>query len=235
MAVHDKWRFDPTKFSGTTRLFPLPNLVLFPHVLQPLHVFESRFRDLVAEALRTDRLVALALLAPGWESDYEGRPPVHPVACLGRVATYRHLKDGRYNLLLHGVRRISLVRELPAAKPFREAVVELLDDRYPEAGAAERPALAQALTERFKRFLPEVRESHEQFQQLLASGLSLGVLTDIVAYTLDVGLELKQQLLGELDVDRRATMLLQRLGAATCDLMARRARSVSFPPEFSAN
>ena len=69
---------------GVARLFPLPNLVLFPHVLQPLHIFEPRYCDLLEAALADDRLIAMAVLAPGWEKDYEGRPPVHPIACLGR-------------------------------------------------------------------------------------------------------------------------------------------------------
>ena len=73
-----------THFAGTARLFPLPNLVLFPHVMQPLHIFEPRYREMTADALATDRLIALALLQPGWEADYDGKPAVYPVACLGR-------------------------------------------------------------------------------------------------------------------------------------------------------
>ena len=72
-------------FAGVARLFPLPNLVFFPHVMQPLHIFEPRYRQMTADALAGDRLIALTLLQPGWEDQYEGRPAVHPVACLGRV------------------------------------------------------------------------------------------------------------------------------------------------------
>ena len=117
-------------FSGTARLFPLPNLVLFPHVLQPLHVFEPRYRELVEESLAGDRLIAMALLSPGWESDYDGRPPLYPSACLGRIATYHRFEDGRYNLLLAGLQRIRLVRELEPAKPFREAEAVACEDIY---------------------------------------------------------------------------------------------------------
>ena len=53
-------------FTGTVRLFPLPNLVLFPNVAQPLHVFEPRYRQLMADSLAADRLIAMALLQPGW-------------------------------------------------------------------------------------------------------------------------------------------------------------------------
>src|SRR5271166_2451842 len=108
MSLSDHQPFDPARFSGVVRLFPLPNLVLFPHVMQPLHIFEPRYRCLLEDALATDRLVAMALLAPGWESDYEGRPTLCPMACLGRVTTYHRLEDGAYNLLLLGLQRVRL-------------------------------------------------------------------------------------------------------------------------------
>src|SRR5947208_11484422 len=89
-------------FDGRVRLFPLPNLVLFPRVVQPLHVFEPRYRQLMADALDTDRLIAMALLRPGWEADYEKAPPLHPTVCLGRIQQEERLGDGRYNFLLQG-------------------------------------------------------------------------------------------------------------------------------------
>ena len=67
-------------FGGVARLFPLPNLVLFPHVVQGLHIFEPRYRQLMADALAADRLIALVLLKPGWEKDYDGRPAIEAVA-----------------------------------------------------------------------------------------------------------------------------------------------------------
>ena len=95
MSLPENPKFDPTEFSGVVRLFPLPNLVLFPHVLQPLHIFEQRYRDLLEDALAEDQMIAMAVLTPGWEQHYEGRPPVKKVACLGRVATHVRLADGR--------------------------------------------------------------------------------------------------------------------------------------------
>jgi Lon protease-like protein len=76
---------DPTSlsgFRGTVRLFPLPNLVLFPHVIQPLHVFEPRYCQLMADAVGDDRMMSLALLRPGWEEQYQQRPPIHEVVCI---------------------------------------------------------------------------------------------------------------------------------------------------------
>src|SRR5438094_2455530 len=93
------------QFDGTARLFPLPNLVLFPHVIQPLHIFEPRYRQMTADALDGDGLIALAILQPDWEKDYEGKPAIYPVACLGKIVADQRLEDGRYNLLLRGLRR----------------------------------------------------------------------------------------------------------------------------------
>ena len=72
-------------FRGLARLFPLPNLVLFPSVIQPLHIFEPRYRQLMEDALKDDRLIGMALLRPGYEEDYHNNPPIYPVICLGRI------------------------------------------------------------------------------------------------------------------------------------------------------
>src|SRR3954471_8720610 len=134
-------------FSGTARLFPLPNLVLFPHVVQPLHVFEPRYRRMTADALAGDRLIALVLLKPGWEDDYDARPAVHPVACLGRVVADQLLPDGRYNLLVRGLSRVRLLGETPDGKLYRTARAALLADEPPEA-LVEAKRLRQELAER---------------------------------------------------------------------------------------
>src|SRR5438067_9036914 len=107
---------DPTSlthFSGTARLFPLPNLVLFPYVIQPLHIFEPRYRRLMADALADDRLLAMALLKPGWEEAYHKRPAIHPVVCLGKIFKEEHLPAGRYNLLPHGLARARVLAASP--------------------------------------------------------------------------------------------------------------------------
>jgi len=135
-------------FRGVARLFPLPNLVLFPQAVAPLHVFEPRYRALVEDALAGDRLIAMALLLPGWENDYEGRPPVASVICLGRILSQAKLPDGRFNLLLAGVQRAVIRRELPPTQLFREAEVDLLEDEYPSAGLENRVRLREELLQR---------------------------------------------------------------------------------------
>ena len=76
-------------------LFPLPNVVLFPNVFLPLHIFEPRYREMVADALADDRMIGMVLLRPGWEHDYEGRPPIYPVGTSGLITNVERLPDGR--------------------------------------------------------------------------------------------------------------------------------------------
>ena len=222
-------------FSGIARLFPLPNLVLFPHVMQPLHIFEPRYRELLEDALRDDRLIAMAVLEPGWENDYEGRPPLYPIACLGRIATSCRLEDGTSNVLLLGLRRVRLVRELECKRGFRRAKVELCEDCFPAEQDAQRRSLQRELHDALLRVLPVLPEAQEQLDQLLGSDISLGVLTDVVSYMLDIDQRDKEALLAQLDVHRRAEMLLGHLSAAATECAAGKSGAIAFPPQFSAN
>lgn len=235
MSEFENWSFDAAQFCGRVRLFPLPDLVMFPHVLQPLHIFEPRYRELFEAALADDRLIAMAVLAPGWEPDYEGRPTLQPFACLGRIATHQRLDDGRYNFLLQGVRRVRIIRELEHQSSFRVAEARLCEDVYSPQFAQTRPQLRRRLVDSFKQQLPKLPDAHEQLDQLLGSEIPLGMLTDLVSYALELGMELKQQLLGEVDVDARARLLLERLDRLATEPLGSKGGTDPFPPEFSLN
>lgn len=114
-------------------LFPLPDGVLLPHELLPLHIFEPRYRALIADVLEHGRPLAVGRLAAGWEGDYEGRPAVEPVFGVGVVTRSELLPDGCYNVLLKGVLRVRLVRELPAHRAWREVQAEELVDEPADA------------------------------------------------------------------------------------------------------
>src|ERR1700704_1541542 len=109
-------------------LFPLPNVVLFPNVFLPLHIFEPRYREMVADALASDRMIGMVLLKPGWQHAYEGRPPVYPIGCSGVITHVERLEDGRYNIVLRGVERFRILEE-DHGLPYRRASVEPLADR----------------------------------------------------------------------------------------------------------
>ena len=106
-------------------IFPLPNAVLFPGVSLPLHVFEHRYRALVADALRSDRMIGIVLLQPGWESHYEGRPAVYPIGCAGVITHAERLSDGRYNIVVNGLEKFRITGE-DSHRPYRIAHTETL-------------------------------------------------------------------------------------------------------------
>src|SRR6476469_953173 len=103
-------------------LFPLPNVVLFPNVFLPLHIFEPRYREMVADAVASDRMIGMVLLRPGWEGDYEGRPPVYPIGCAGVVTHAERLPDGRFNIVLRGMEKFRIAGE-ETGEPYRVANV----------------------------------------------------------------------------------------------------------------
>ncbi|HJR78293.1 MAG TPA: LON peptidase substrate-binding domain-containing protein [Nitrospiraceae bacterium] len=105
-------------------LFPLPNVVFFPKTYLPLHVFEPRYREMVADVAANGHCIGMALLKDGWESEYYRNPPVFPIGCVGRLATVQKLPDGRSNILLQGIERYE-IREEFCDKPYREATVKL--------------------------------------------------------------------------------------------------------------
>src|SRR5688572_5282897 len=100
-------------------IFPLPNVVHFPGVAVPLHVFEPRYRLLIRDALAGDKRMTLALLQPGYESDYYGAPAVYPIACAGEITTHQELADGRYYIVVMGLSRITLEEQVQSA-PYRK-------------------------------------------------------------------------------------------------------------------
>lgn len=105
-------------------LFPLPDLVFFPHVSLPLHIFEPRYRAMVRDALDGDRIIGMTLLQDGWEeSYYENTAPIHSVGCAGRITAVQHMEGGRFNITLFGLTRFT-VRDQFCDAPYRQAWVE---------------------------------------------------------------------------------------------------------------
>jgi Lon protease-like protein len=220
-------------FEGTARLLPLPNVVLFPQVMLPLHIFEQRYRQMTEDALDGDRLIALVLLRPGWEADYEGRPPLSPVACLGRILAEQRFEDGRFNLLLRGLRRVRIVQELQEPKLYRVARVMLLGDtEVPPAKRAK--DYRQQLACQGSRWFGAMGVAPEQFARLVESDLALGALADVLTFALPFGVEFKQELLEELAVECRVRRLLAQLESTELPKPAQSAPR-TFPPGFSSN
>ena len=111
----------------TIPIFPLPNAVLFPNVFLPLHIFEPRYREMVADALDGDRMIGMVLLRPGWEANYEGTPAVFPIGCAGLITHHERLPDGRYNIILRGLQKFR-IRGEDEGRSYRVARIETIHE-----------------------------------------------------------------------------------------------------------
>jgi Lon protease-like protein len=197
--------FDPGSIPSVVPMFPLPNVVLFPRMFLPLHIFEPRYRAMTQAALEGDRVIAMALLRPGWQENYAGSPAVHPVVGLGRIVEDNRLDDGRYNLVLYGAARLRVVAEL-SQDPYRRVRVEPL---------VERPVSGPSYDRKRRLLLAFYTQVLKQLTQgSLAQppeDVPLGLLCDLLASLIAFDPASKQQLLEELDVAVRCDHLLDLL------------------------
>lgn len=220
-------------FTGNAPLFPLPNVVHFPHTWLPLHIFEPRYRAMIADALDGDRLIAMALLGPNPEPAYETKSAkIHPIVCVGRIAVEEKLPDGRFNLALHGLCRARIETELGTDLLYRTAELTLLPDWYPSEPTIDRRHRQRELLTGAIEVLPEL-QSDPLLHQLLDAELSLGVLCDVLAHSLGLSTDDAQSLLAEPDVDLRSDLVLLHLRKRQRQLAA--GITQGFPPAFSRN
>ena len=128
-------------FSNQCRLFPLPDVLLFPHALLPLHIFEPRYRQMTEDALSGDRLVTMVQIRPAFPGSPWLEPvPIMDVGCVGKIVQYERLPDGRFNFLLLGCKRVRLKREIPSDKLYRIAEAEIMEDQEPDESFESGPS-----------------------------------------------------------------------------------------------
>jgi Lon protease-like protein len=120
----------------TIPIFPLPNVVLFPNVFLPLHIFEARYRAMVSDALAGDRIIGMALLQPGYQTEYEGRPAVYPIGCAGVITHAEPHPDGRFDIVLRGLEKFRILDE-DSSRPYRLARIDGVPDVLAEGDRAE--------------------------------------------------------------------------------------------------
>jgi uncharacterized protein len=164
-------------------LFPLPNVVLFPNVFLPLHIFEPRYRAMVAHALEEDRIIGMTLLRPGYEANYEGCPAIYPIGCAGVITHSQSLGDGRYDIVLRGMQKFR-IRSEDHSRPYRIGHVEGISEMVPPDEAVplrhQRQRLEAVLAAAIERvraepkFPPSVPD--EDLVNALAQYLDLDVL-----------------------------------------------------------
>ena len=107
-------------------IFPLPNVVLFPNVSLPLHIFEPRYREMVEHVLVEDRLIGMTLLREGHGAD-TAVPPVYSICCAGVIEHSKHMEDGRYNIMLRGLEKFK-IRDEHQKGNYRQAVIDTIEE-----------------------------------------------------------------------------------------------------------
>jgi Lon protease-like protein len=187
-------------------LFPLPNVVLFPNVFLPLHIFEPRYREMVSDAVNSDRMIGMVLLRPGWEREYEGRPAVYTVGCSGVLTHVERMADGRYNLVLRGLERFRIVEE-DHDRSYRRAAIEPLPEQ--RLSADDRAAIRNQRSKLESMLSPAVERTGGDYRT--PSAMSDEDLVNALAQYLDLEALEKQALLEQPSLRTRAAALVELL------------------------
>ncbi len=189
-------------------LFPLPQVVLFPHTVLPLHVFEPRYRAMLKDCLASHKMMAVPLIMDASRPDVHGHPVIASVAGIGVVIEHQALADGRTNILLRGLARVRL-DELPFVPPYRRARGTLLEDGPSSAAPEDRTALLATVAS----FCADVRVKNEGFTFRVPENLAIGALADVCAHHLVIDARARQSILEQQDPAERARMVTAELAA----------------------
>lgn len=224
----------PDGFSNVVRLFPLPNLVLFPGVVQSLHLFEPRYRTMAADALAADELITLALIKPGGPVKDDENPEIAQTVCVGKILSHTLLDDGRYNMFLVGTKRARIVTELSRDKPYRMAEVEILEDVV--ADLSDLDDLRHQIVDAF-RSMAMLRSSwnHEALDQFLDDDLPFGHLVDMICYSCGASPVDQQRVLETVELSDRGQIVLDLIKQQIESNQNDRVATNDFPPGFSLN
>lgn len=197
-------------------IFPLPNCVLLPCGLMPLHVFEPRYRELTKHCLETHQLMGISRLRPGYESAYYGRPPVYERLGVGKIICSEELPDGRFALLLRGVARVEIIRELPAEVAYRRVEARLLDDS--SSDQIEIKNTHRRLISLCDRLAEVIDQGGPQLRDLVRSFEAPGECADAVAAALIMDADARQELLEACDPMIRLQRTLGHVSHLLCEL-----------------
>jgi Lon protease-like protein len=186
-------------------IFPLPQVVLFPRAMLPLHVFEPRYRAMLTDCLAGRRAIAIGHILHG-QDDF-GRPKIARVAGGGVVMEHQELSDGRSNIVVVGVARLLLDELEPDDLPYRRARATILEELPVGIPESDRTALVAAAT----MFATEVKKHDSQFTFKLPPNVDASTLADLCAYQLIVDGAARQAVLECLDPRERVEMVISQL------------------------
>jgi uncharacterized protein len=194
-------------------VFPLPTVVFFPETYLPLHIFEPRYREMIHDTSDRGQCIGMALLKEGWEDQYDERPPIYPVGCVGRIISSHKLNDGRYNIVLQGLHRCTY-EERAVSTPYRQARIGFHSQQGTSSLDSETRINLEQVTQEYLTW----KKAHE-LCQVIASGK----LTDsILVHNLSAGLDLspveKQFLLESDHLVQQARRLIDLIRFKLADL-----------------
>jgi ATP-dependent Lon protease len=175
-------------------MFPLPNVQLFPGCVMPLHVFEPRYRAMVADLLDSAGRLVIATVPEEHAAELSGAPPVYPVAGLGEIGRHERLPDGRFLIWVVGLARVR-VEERPSGKPYRLVSAEPLSEAQVSTGERA-DALRASLESAIRSRCSGTKE--------LPKEAPIGWLADLLLQKIRLPCAAMQQLYAECDVERRA-------------------------------
>src|SRR6185503_5674546 len=171
----------PATVPAEIPLFPLPETSLFPGVSRPFLIYEPRYREMIADAMKGNKIIGMVRLRPGFEKDYEGRPPIYGVGCAATIEEYEQLPDGRYVILLRGLTTFRIVSEdsAPSASSARDGAPSASSVRDGAPSGARKPyrlarieAVPELLKDEDRLALSTPRN---RIEKLLVTLLPLGV------------------------------------------------------------
>jgi uncharacterized protein len=208
---------------GALPIFPLREAVLLPRSLVPLHIFEPRYLAMTRDVVAGAGFLAIARLlppvptghprlrrkeGPGFEATYHGRPPVAPILGIGRLIAVEEAAEGRLNILLAGVARAAIERELPPARAYREVEARVLVDDETAEPTLLRHMLDQlvAVCDRLSEVLPA---GGDELRQLSRVDDNPAASCDRVAGLLVTDADQRQALLEQTDPLRRTEAMLE--------------------------
>ncbi len=214
-TTRDTATFDSSALSSLP-IFPLANCVLLPGGLLPLHVFEPRYRELTRDCLAGNQLMGVARLRPGYESTYYGRPPVFERCGVGRIICSEELPDGRFALLLRGLARVEIARELSTERQYR--LVEALELRDHEVDAADARDHHHKLVSLCDRLAEVIDQGGAQLRELARTFEAPGACADAIAAALIMDADIRQELLEACDPMIRLQRTLGHVSHLLCEL-----------------
>ena len=189
---------------GTIPIFPLEVTMLFPGVERPLHIFEARYRAMVADALKGDRIIGMTTFKPGYEANYHGRPPIYEIGCAGIITNVEELSGGRFNIVLRGLMKFRVTGE-DESRAYRLARVDAL----PEVLDENEKAALRKYRERLEELITKGSDSK------VAPGTTDEELVNTVAQHMPLGLAERQALLESKNALSRVQALIALIESKT--------------------